>query len=262
VYVVENTVLERRYALKVLHGQVVTRATATVDRFVREARAAARLHHPNIVDVFDFGYLDDGRPYFVMELLDGQSVTQLVESGPVPVEHAVAIAIELGDALAAAHESGVIHADVSSGNVLVSRGEPLHVKLLDFGLAELKETRADAQPPADEIHGTPRYIAPEMIRGLPASEHADQYAFGALLFEMLAGEAPFLGPTVHDTCVMHLQDPVPELHDTVPHDLVAIVKRCLAKQPAARYPSMRAVVAELPGVLRRAGRQGWRRWLP
>ena len=136
VYLAEHATLGRRYALKVLHGHVLAKDASSVDRFLREARAAARIHHPHIVDVFDFGYLPDGRPYFVMELLDATSVADLVESGALAVSQAVAIARQLAEALAAAHEAGVIHADVSASNVLVNaRGDHVMTKLVDFGLA-------------------------------------------------------------------------------------------------------------------------------
>lgn len=264
VYLAEHATLERRYALKVLHGSVLAKDASSVDRFLREARAAARIHHPHIVDVFDFGYLPDGRPYFVMELLDATSVADLVETGALPISQAVAIARQLGEALAAAHEAGVIHADVSASNVLVSaRVDQVVTKLVDFGLAELRGART-APSDTDVVFGTPCYIAPELIRGMPPDERSDQYSFGAVLFEMLAGKVPFYADDIRELCMMHLKAPAPVVtspHGPLPEELVRIVERCLAKSPGGRFPNMRALLVELEGVARTVGRRGWRRWL-
>jgi len=262
VFSVEHLALERRYALKILHRDTVSRER-TSERFLREARAAARLRHPNIVDVFDFGYLPDGRPYFVMELLDGTSVADLVDDGALAPQRALQIAMQLGDALAAAHDGGVIHADVSANNVIVI-GTEESVKLVDFGLSELSGAR-DQFSNTDFIVGTPSYVAPEILRGLPADELSDQYSFGVLLFEMLHGEPPFVGDSVAQTCWMHLESPTPAVtspYGSLPAELVALVARCLQKTPAARYPDMRAVLADVASVTRKFGQRGWRRWLP
>ncbi|MBX3156745.1 MAG: serine/threonine protein kinase [Deltaproteobacteria bacterium] len=264
VYLVEHATLARRYALKVLHGSVLERDASSVDRFLREARAAARIRHPHIVDVFDFGYLADGRPYFVMELLDATSVSDLVARGALPIAQAVAVARQLAEALAVAHEAGVIHADVSASNVLVSSHEDgVMTKLVDFGLAELRGARA-APSDTDVVFGTPCYIAPELIRGAPADERSDQYSYGALLFEMLAGTTPFYSDDVRELCMMHMKAPPPAAtspHGPLPEELVKLVERCLAKSPAARFPNMRALLVELDGIARTVGRRGWRRWL-
>jgi serine/threonine-protein kinase len=264
VYLAEHAALSRRYALKVLHGNVLAKDASSVDRFLREARAAARIRHPHIVDVFDFGYLADGRPYFVMEVLDATSVSDLVESGALPIAQAVAIARQLGEALAAAHEAGVIHADVSASNVLVdTSADQVVTKLVDFGLAELRGART-APSDSEVVFGTPCYIAPELIRGVPPDERSDQYSFGVVLFEMLAGRTPFFSDNIRELCMMHMKAPPPAVaspHGPLPEDLVKIVERCLAKSPAARFPNMRALLVELDAVARTVGRRGWRRWL-
>lgn len=261
VFCVEHVALERRYALKVLHRSRVSQ-DRTSERFLREARAAARLQHPHIVDVFDFGHLPDGRPYFVMELLDGKSIAEVVDAGAIAPKRAVEIAIQLGDALAAAHDGGVIHADVSANNVIVTADGS--VKLVDFGLSELRDAREQFTN-TDFVVGTPTYVAPEMLRGFPAGELGDQYSFGVLLFEMLHGAPPFIGDGVAQTCWMHLESPPPAVTSpfgALPAELVALVARCLQKAPAARYPDMRAVLADLATIGRKLGQRGWRRWLP
>jgi serine/threonine protein kinase len=248
VYEVDHVTLGRRYALKVLHGDVLERDPRSIDRFVREARAASRIHHPNIVDVFDFGYLPDGRPYFVMELLDGTSLGDLIDDdGPIEPVRAVAIARELVDALRAAHESGVIHADVTPSNVLVD-GE--HVKLVDFGLAELLAD-VEIDEHATHIMGTPRYVAPERLQGRLASEACDQYSLGIVLFEMIAGVTPFHHPDIRNLCKQHIHEPLPALVSPfmpVPEELERLIARCCAKSPSQRFPTMRALGAELEAV--------------
>ncbi len=261
VFSVEHVALERRYALKVLHRDTVSRER-TSERFLREARAAARLRHPHIVDVFDFGYLPDGRPYFAMELLDGKSIANVLTESALAPERAIQIALQLGDALATAHDGGVIHADVSANNVILSRSD--NVKLVDFGLSQLRDA-SESYTDSDFIVGTPSYVAPEMLRGRTADELSDQYSFGVLLFEMLHGAPPFLGDTVAQTCWMHLEAPAPAVsspYGALPGELVALVARCMQKTPAARYPTMRAVLADLTAVARKFSQRGWRKWLP
>ena len=263
VFACEHVNLERRYAIKVLHRETLSREKST-DRFLREARAAARLRHPHIVDVFDFGYLADGRPYFVMEVLDGKAIGDLAEKAAFRPERALTVALQLADALATAHEAGVIHADVSGNNVILLEGADVRVKLVDFGLSELRD-RTETLSTADYIVGTPQYVAPEILRGSPADELSDQYAFGALLYELLVGRPPFDGPTVEATCRMHLEDHAPVAvspFGPVPQELTDVVARCLNKSAAARYPNMRAAAADLSAVARKFAQRGWRKWLP
>ena len=264
VYEVTHVALGRTYALKVLHANVVERDANSIERFLREARAAARIRNAFIVDVFDFGYLADGRPYFVMELLPGTSLSDLLDQETLLPERAVSIASQLCEALAAAHDHGVIHADVTPSNVLLEEEPELRVKLVDFGLAELKD-RTDVNAPAcDYVLGTPCYISPEQIRGQPADERSDQYSLGVVLFEMLTGRPPFIDHDVRALCMKHLRDPIPPLvssHGPLPDELSKVVERAMAKSPAQRFPSMRAMRAELDEVARLVERRGWRRWL-
>jgi len=264
VFSVEHVALGRQYALKVLRTRVVEREPTAAQRFLREARTAARVRHPNIVDVFDFGHLADGRPYFVMELLEGESLADRVSRGPLPPGEVVAIARQLGEALAAAHERGVIHADVTPSNALVvTTAEQLHVKLVDFGLAELAgEGLRDDHP--EFVLGTPAYISPEQLRGLPPTDRSDQYGLGAVLFEMLAGHPPFEHEDLRKLCMMHIQAPIPMVdspHGPLPPRLADLVTTCLQKTPQARFPGIRAMLAALDEIERVTDRRGWRRWL-
>jgi len=248
VYRVDHITLGRPYALKVLHSEVLQRDPRSIDRFVREARAASRIQHPNIIDVFDFGYLADGRPYFVMELLAGESLGELIDNhGPMEPEKALTFTKQLAAALSAAHEAGVIHSDVTPSNILVTGDR---VKLVDFGLAELLESQIiDEQ--ATHVMGTPRYVAPERLLGRAATEACDQYALGIVMFEMMAGITPFHAPDLRALCRQHISEPVPELvcpFGPLPQELDKFISRCLAKSPAHRFPTMASFAAELDRV--------------
>jgi len=270
VFEVEHIALARRYALKVLRTKVIERDAGAAQKFLREARTAARVRHANIVDVVDFGYLPDGRPYFVMELLEGQSLADLVAGGALPPGDVVMIARQLANALAAAHDRGVVHADVTPSNVLIvdAGNDPahpgeLHVKLVDFGLAELAgEGLRDENP--EFVLGTPAYISPEQLRGLAPTDRSDQYGLGAVLFELLTGHPPFHHDDLRTLCMMHLTAPIPAVespHGPLPPKLADIVTTCLQKTPQARFPGMRALLVALDEIERVTDRRGWRRWL-
>ncbi len=261
VYRVEHAALGRHSALKVLRKKVIARDPSAAEKFLREARTAARIRHTNIVDVLDFGHLPDGRPYFIMELLDGESLGARVARGPLPPLEVISIARQLANALAAAHDRGVIHADVTPANAFVLH-DSLHVKLLDFGLAQLAGESAADNP--DFVVGTPSYISPEQLRGHGATERSDQYGLGAVLFELLAGTPPYVDIDVHAICMKHLTAPIPEItspHGPVPTKLANLIVTCLQKAPQARFANMRALIAVLDDLERVVERSGWRRWL-
>ena len=263
VFRAEHVVLGRPYALKVLRSRVVEKDASAAQRFLREARAAARVRHPNIVDVFDFGHLADGRPYFVMELLEGESLTDRVARGALDPGEVVSIARQMVLALAAVHDRGVIHADVTPGNALVVSADPIHVKLVDFGLAAIAgETIGEEE--SDFVLGTPAYISPEQLRGLPATDRSDQYGLGCVLYELLTGTPPYMHEDIRQLCLMHVQAPIPVVtspHGPLPPKLADVITTCLQKSPQARFPGMRAMLAALDEVERVTDRRGWRRWL-
>jgi serine/threonine-protein kinase len=258
VYKVDHLTLGRSYALKVLHSEVLQRDPRSADRFVREARAASRIRHPNIIDVFDFGYLRDGRPYFVMELLDSTSLGDHIdEHGSLEPNRALTIARQLVDALRAAHDAGVIHADVTPSNILVADSR---VKLVDFGLAELSEA-VQVDETATHVMGTPRYVAPERLLGRASSEACDQYSLGIVMFEMLSGVTPFNAPDLKSLCRQHIQDPPPSVLSPfapLPPELDRMVARCLEKSPGHRFPNMGALAAELEEVAWLVGQEARR----
>jgi serine/threonine-protein kinase len=251
VYRAQDRLLERTVAIKLLHEHY-SRDEDYVERFRREARAAAQLSHPNIVTVIDRGE-DAGRQFIVFEYIDGQNLKQLVEKkGRLPVRTALELGIEIGHALAFAHESGLVHRDVKPQNVLLGNGE---VKVTDFGIAR----SADVQQGLTQtgtVLGTSDYIAPEQASGQPVSALSDVYSLGVVVYELLAGEPPYSGENFVTVAMRHVNDPVPSVaavRPDVPLRLDAALRRAMAKDPGERFRSMADFVSELEAVLSQLG---------
>jgi eukaryotic-like serine/threonine-protein kinase len=251
VYRAKDRLLERTVAIKVLHEHY-SRDDDYVERFRREARAAAQLSHPNIVTVIDRGE-DGGRQFIVFEYIDGQNLKQLVEAkGRLPVRTALELGIEVGRALAFAHEGGLVHRDVKPQNVLLGNGD---VKVTDFGIAR----SADVQHGLTQtgtVLGTSDYIAPEQASGRPVSVLSDVYSLGVVIYELLAGEPPYSGESFLAVAMRHVNDPVPSVaavRPDVPLRLDAALRRAMAKQPEDRFGSMSDFAAELEAVLEGLG---------
>ena len=195
VYRARDTRLHRDVAIKVL-PETIAHGSAW-ERFEREARAASALSHPHICAVYDVGEAD-GRPFLVMELLEGKTLRDYIGKEPVQPAAAVALAEQIADALEAAHAKGITHRDIKSGNIMVIARE--HVKVLDFGLAKHTSTNVDETQTLDSLTaagtvvGTPSYLAPELLQGKEADARSDLWAFGVVLYEMLSGRLPFNGP--------------------------------------------------------------------
>ncbi|MEM1414713.1 MAG: protein kinase, partial [Myxococcota bacterium] len=195
VYGVTHVSLGKRFALKVLRRDYA-RDETVVERFVREARAASSIGHPSIVDIHDFGRLPDASTYFVMELLEGETLTARIRRGALAPEETLHVVRQIASALSAAHASGIVHRDLKPDNVhLVTRGDDaLTVKVLDFGIAKVggahgKLTRTGT------VFGTPYYMSPEQAAGQSVDGRTDVYALGVIAFEMLTGHVPFDGDT-------------------------------------------------------------------
>ena len=240
VYAGRDRRLDRQVAVKVV-PVAVTEPVGRA-RFVREARSAAGLCHPNAVAVFDAGEAD-GYLYIVMELVEGRSLaTVLAESEPLDPAQATAIAASVLAALGQAHSAGIVHRDVKPSNIMVSYGGV--VKLLDFGIARRLDDLAGEVTAAGEIVGTPKYLAPEQIEGRPTSPATDVYAVGVVLFEMLAGVAPFNGDSPVATALAHTTAPVPDvraLRPDVPNWLAMAIGRAMAKDPVDRFADAAAM---------------------
>ena len=238
VWSARDTVLDRPVAVKVLKAEYADDALFRT-RFETEARNAAALHHPGIAAVFDYGQGAPGdgssthRPYLVMELVDGQPLSALLRPG-APLDPAATqeLLAQAADALGVAHAAGIVHRDVKPANLLVTPDR--RIKVTDFGIARAAEGMALTQ--TGEVMGTPAYISPEQAEGTSATAASDVYSLAVVAFECLAGRKPFVADTPVGTAIAHLRNPVPDLPDTVPADLAAVVRRGMAKSPAERFP--------------------------
>src|SRR6185503_8356618 len=219
-----------------------------LDRFLQEARLVASLDHPNVLPLYDFGE-EKGRPYLVLPYLPGGSLADRMAGQPQPLPLVAAWTLQLAGALDAAHGRGVLHRDVKPGNVLVTKDGRL--MLGDFGIARLAEatTRLTA---TGMVVGTPIYMAPELARGADASPASDRYALAVMLFEMIAGQPPFLGSNPLSVLHQQVHDPVPSLAERIaepPPALDGFLARALAKEPEARHRTCRAMAEELVALL-------------
>jgi serine/threonine protein kinase len=248
VYSGIHPLIGKRVAIKVLKPELCANQ-ASIDRFVHEAQAVNKIGHPNIVDVFSLGELEDGRAYFVMEWLRGEDLKIKLTHGSIMVNEACDILDGIARALEAAHAKDIIHRDLKPDNVFLHQVDngPLMVKLLDFGIAKLVRTTPGAEKTqTGNMLGTPRYISPEQARGVHVDHRSDIYSLGVMAYEMLAGQPPFDGETAMDLVVKHLNEEPPELSQfaRVPKNLEQCVMRMLAKDPAGR-PSLE----EIRGIL-------------
>jgi len=260
VYIVEHIAMRKRMALKVLHREMGDNAEVLA-RFEREAIAAAHVDHPNVAAASDFGRTADGQFFMVLEYIDGKSLRAAEdEGGPMTEARAVALTKQITSALVRAHDQGVVHRDLKPENVmLVLRDGAEQVKVLDFGIAKLHGELAasNVQPGGHPltklgvVFGTPEYMSPEQALGQAVDARADLYAVGVMLFEMVAGKRPFEADEQVRLLLMHANDPPPLLGPLAPHasaELCAIVMRLLEKEPNARFPDAKTLLAALEGL--------------
>ncbi|MEM7584978.1 MAG: protein kinase [Acidobacteriota bacterium] len=243
VYRAEDTRLGRVVAIKFLLFELNETAEAK-SRFLREARSASKLDHPNICTVHEIDETDDGRPYMVMACYEGETLKQRLKRGPLPIEEAIFITRSVAGGLARAHREGIVHRDIKPGNIFVT--EDGQVKVLDFGVAKVLGDAALTRTGLSI--GTPYYMAPEQALGDPGPG-SDLWALGVILYEMLTGERPFNGP--HQTAIIQAvlnRDPTPvrEKRPETPEILALIVERALQKDPEKRYQSANELAFALP----------------
>ncbi|HEY9793027.1 MAG TPA: serine/threonine-protein kinase [Candidatus Obscuribacterales bacterium] len=246
VYMAKHVELNNPVAIKVLHGHFVS-SDEVVTRFRREATATSRLRHNSIASVFDFGMLEDGRPYMVMEYLSGESLGNLIANeGPLSTERALSLFIECCDALRYAHRKGLLHRDIKPDNIFIVRDmdSDEHAKLLDFGLAKIlygdDGARMNSLTGSGMMLGTPWYMSPEQCQALPLDGRSDIYSLAYSLYETLCGHRPFGGATQYETMHNHMHAKVPPINEpekppVVPAELEKCIIRALAKSPNDRF---------------------------
>src|SRR5579862_428882 len=234
VFRAHDRLLDRPVALKILFPELSV-DRSFVERFRREAQAAANLSHPNIVPVFDWGE-DAGTYFIVMEFVDGRALSSILRTaGPLHPDRAAEIAADVAGALAYAHRHGVIHRDVKPGNVLIT--DEGTVKVTDFGIARAVNTE-ESLTQTGAVMGTATYFSPEQAEGMGVDTRSDIYSLGVVLFEMVVGRPPFLGDTPVAVASKHVREhpPAPrEINPGIPPDLEAIILKCMAKSPEHRY---------------------------
>ena len=251
IYQAHDPVIDRRVAIKLVHADLLEGGEKDeyVERFRREAQAAARCAHPNIVAIYDFA-MHEGNPFLAMELVEGPSLAMtLRQNGRFAPDDAVAIMLQVLDALDSAHRIGVVHRDVKPANILLTAGN--RVKITDFGIARFETSDLTQQ---GAMVGTPSYMSPEQCMGEPVDARSDLYSAGAVLFEMLAGVRPFPGRTSTEVTYRLMHEEAPDLAVAVPgvsSGLAAVVRRALAKRPGDRFVS----AADMAAALRAPPRQ-------
>jgi serine/threonine protein kinase len=275
VYKARDTRLGRTVAIKFLPS-VLADDAAALDRFQREACAASALNHPRICTVHDIGDYR-GRPFFVMELLEGQSLNERISGKPVPVPELVDLAVQTCDALQAAHAKGIVHRDIKPANIfLTANGQ---IKILDFGLAKLVEeshsnattvmateaeiiARAVTRTRIGRLMGTPAYLSPEQARGEEVDARTDIFSYGLVLYEMATGRPAFRGQTSGELINAILQETPAKpsaLNAAVPHDLERIILKALEKDRKRRYQSVQELLTNLREFqAAKQRRAGWR----
>lgn len=259
VYVAEDTVLERKVAIKTLKAGSGSPNSHFRRRFLREARSVSKLSHPHIAAIHDYGETDDGQPYIVMELIKGETLSDLMAREALTIPRTLEIIGQVAEALGEAHRNGIIHRDVKPSNIAIN--ERGGVKVLDFGLAKEIERLDSADQKGAEflntqtregvIVGTPQYLSPEQALGIKVDERSDLFALGLVLYECIAGHPAFSGRGTVDVCAQIVRDdPTPPSHfnSNIPRDLDRITLKALAKKPDARYQTATEMIADLHAI--------------
>ncbi len=253
--------IDREVAVKILRADLLKDADV-IKRFLREARAGARLSHPNIATVHTVGQTEEGVPFLVMEYVEGVPLSGLLGVGkPLPLRRIVHIGAQIASALAEAHGQGIVHRDLKPENILLSekRGESDVVKVVDFGIAKMVVHVAPGEDPISRmgtVFGTPHYIAPEQASGQPVDGRADIYSLGCILFQMATGKVPFDGQQGLQVLLRQVRDPVPDprsLNPRITDGLAELILKMLAKDPAGRPQSATLLIASLRALVEEGG---------
>src|SRR5215210_2441724 len=247
VYLAFDQTLERRVAIKLMHREIASDSDQ-LERFRREARAVAQLSHPHIVGVIDAGE-DEGRPYIVFEYVEGETLKDRIRRmGRLPVDEAIAYAIEIARALGCAHQGGIVHRDIKPQNILID--EEGTAKVTDFGIARsLTEEGLTAE---GRVLGTTDYVSPEQALGHAVTGQSDLYSLGVVLFEMLTGDVPFKGDNQVAVAMKHVREELPDVQVRRPEvsaALAAVLDRATDKDLSRRYGRAADLIADLEDVL-------------
>jgi serine/threonine-protein kinase len=249
VYKSRQLSMDRVVALKVLNDRY-SKDENFIERFIREARSAGRLSHPNVIHVHDVSE-SDGVHYFTMEYVDGTTVKRLLKKkGQLDVDKALDVALQAAKALEYAHENSIVHRDIKPDNLMITRDGV--VKLADLGIAKTFDEGVDESAKQRRVFGTPHYMAPEQALGKDIDARADIYSLGATFYHMLTGSTPFQGPTVTDVLKAHIQSSLPPVQEKVPgvpDSVVFILERMMAKKPEKRYESMNSLADDIEKVV-------------
>jgi len=246
--------LDKFVAIKMIQSAELV--DENIARFEREAKVISHLDHPNVIHVYDFGVTEKKHPYMVMEFIEGQGVDAIIlEQDYIRLKPGLDILLPICDGIAHAHEEGILHRDIKPSNIMLKQvgNRPMVPKILDFGLAKLKQ--ADAQKAvqltqARQIIGSPPYMSPEQVRGKPLDERSDIYSFGCVIFEVFSGYPPHVGDTATEVMFKHLEEPPLTFEETRPEctfppELPALISKALQVDPDNRYQTMRELQADL-----------------
>src|SRR5215467_4600172 len=261
VYRATQSSLGRQVAIKVLASASAS-DPERLRRFEQEARSASALNHPNIISIYDVGR-ENGTSYIAMEFVDGRTLRELMNAGPLGIKKSLQIAAQVADGLAKAHSAGIVHRDLKPENVMVSRDG--FVKILDFGLAKLMPGYLDSLSHSDSqtltvaahgthpgsVMGTAGYMSPEQARGDELDYRTDIFSFGSMLYEMVTGKPPFKAASSAQTLAAIIEDdppPIGEANPKTPAPLRWVIERCMAKDPDDRYSSTRDLARDLKSI--------------
>jgi predicted Ser/Thr protein kinase len=255
VYEVEHKILQQKYALKVLATDRPNEED--LERFKAEAKAISALQHEGLLRMYEFGISEDGQPFFVTDLFEGRSISQMIRGEEVLTTATIAdITIQAAEGLAHAHERGIVHRDIKPSNILVSTKEDgIKVKVIDFGLAKQAPNADGNGPPTltqtGAIVGTPQYMSPEQCQGHKLDNRSDIYSLGCVLYEMLTGNEPFNGNEPMAIMFQHLHEAPKEVRtsDKIKKSLAAVAMKCLAKDRESRYQSMDDVIKDVKAAI-------------
>ncbi|MBK9141943.1 MAG: protein kinase [Candidatus Melainabacteria bacterium] len=248
--------LDKQVAIKVLHANLVDGASR--QRFEIEAKAGSRLTHPNLVSIFDYGVTADGKPYMVMEFIEGQSLESFIsQNDRMEIEMFLSVFEQIGKALQYIHRQNIVHRDIKSSNIMLQVIEgDLYAKLVDFGIAKVLAESGMAMQKLTEtgsVFGSPLYMSPEQCRGLAVDQRSDIYSLGCVMYECIAGTPPIVGENVLKTIFMHVNDPpepLPELNSPDPAvcSMARLIHRCLEKDPGARFADSGELLQALASI--------------